>query len=121
MLDTPDDISRKVRRAETDSGNEIVYDPDAGSGVSNLLGILAACTGRTPDDCADGLRSYGDLKSHTAEAVIETLRPVQERYRELERSPDVVTKVLQQGAEKAQPIATATLERARRARGLLAI
>ena len=121
LLDPPDEIRRKIRRATTDSRDDVVFDPETRPGVSNLLTILSACSdiGST-EQCADTVTSYGALKSATTEAVIELLRPLQDRYKDYEANPDVVTDVLRQGRERAQPIATATLERVRNARGLMA-
>ncbi len=88
-------------------------------GVSNLLSILAAATDRTPEDVAAGYTQYGRLKADAAEAVVELLRPLQERYRELEGDPSGVAKVLAGGADMAQAMAVPTLARAREALGLL--
>jgi tryptophanyl-tRNA synthetase len=119
VLDDPADIERKIKRAVTDTGTDVRYDPEQKPGVSNLLSILAATTGRTPEEAARGYTQYGPLKADTAESVIEALRPVQERYRELEADPGEVAATLRKGAEKAQAVAAATLARARKALGLL--
>jgi tryptophanyl-tRNA synthetase len=96
-----------------------VYDPEGRPGVSNLLEILGAATGRTPEQAAKGYTQYGPLKAETAEAVVELLRPVQARYRELEADPGAVTALLAKGAGKARAVARATLRRAKDAIGLL--
>src|SRR3954449_9839922 len=93
VLDPPEVIRRKFKRAVTDSGTEIVYDPDTKPGVSNLLSILAAVRGGTPEAAAEGITSYGQLKTAAAEAVIEALRPVQERYAELSADPGEVNRL----------------------------
>ncbi len=80
MLDSPADIMRKFKRAVTDSDSDVHYDPVNKPGVSNLLDILAAVTGRTVDEAARGYTQYGPLKSDTADAVVELLRPVQDRF-----------------------------------------
>jgi tryptophanyl-tRNA synthetase len=95
------------------------FDPALKPGVSNLLSILGVCTGEDPVALADRYSQYGPLKSDTADAVIELLRPLQERYASLEADPASVTKALARGAERAQGIAAVTLERAKRAIGLL--
>jgi hypothetical protein len=87
VLDDAGDIERKVKRAVTDSDNEVHFDPDGKPGVSNLLSILGASTGRSPVEAATGIESYGDLKTTTADAVVEMLRPIQARYRELAADP----------------------------------
>ena len=73
-------VEKKIKRAVTDTETEVRYDPVAKPGVSNLLSILAAATGRTPDECAGGYSQYGPLKADTAAAVVELLAPVQQRY-----------------------------------------
>ncbi|MDQ4068719.1 MAG: tryptophan--tRNA ligase [Actinomycetota bacterium] len=119
VLDDPDTIRRKFKRAVTDTGTDVAFDPDKKPGVSNLLQILGAVTGRAPADVAEGYSQYGPLKADTAEAVVELLRPVRERYYELAADPEGVRATLQRGAEKAEAVAAATLARARDAMGLL--
>jgi tryptophanyl-tRNA synthetase len=120
VLDPPDVIQRKFKRAVTDSGTEVAYDLDSKPGVSNLLSILAAATGSTPETAAEGLASYGALKTAVGDAVVEALRPVQKRYAELSNDPAEVGRLLAVGAEKARSVAAKTLARARDALGLLA-
>jgi tryptophanyl-tRNA synthetase len=120
VLDRPQDIDRKVRKAVTDTETSVRYDPEAKPGVSNLLELLAAATGGDPAALADGYTSYGPLKADVAEALIDLLRPVQERYEELKAQPDYVLSVLSDGAARAHTVAAATLDRAMRAVGLLA-
>ncbi|MFM9613383.1 tryptophan--tRNA ligase [Streptomyces niveiscabiei] len=119
LLDEPDTIRKKVLRAVTDSGREVVYDRAASPGVANLLEILAACTGGNPEDLSGVHKSYGALKADTAEAVIETLRPVQARHQELCAEPGHVEGVLREGAERARAMARPTVDAAYRAIGLL--
>jgi len=119
VLDDPAVIERKFKRAVTDAGTEVCFDPDKKPGVANLLQILAAATGRRPDDVAEGYDRYGSLKTDTAEAVIELLRPVREGYAELASDPEAVRATLGRGATKAGAVAAGTLARAREAIGLL--
>ena len=119
VLDPPDVVLRKFKRAVTDSGSDVVYDPADKPGVANLLSILAAVTGTTPQAAAAGFTQYGALKTATGEAVVEALRPVQERYRALEDDPAEVGRLLAVGAHKARDVAAKTLERAHRNIGLL--
>jgi tryptophanyl-tRNA synthetase len=119
LLDDPSEITRKIRRAVTDAEPEVRYHPDTKPGVSNLLTILGAATGRTPQEAAAGYTQYGPLKADTAEAVVELFRPVQERYRELEADRGTTDAVLRKGAQKAEQVAATTLARAQRAIGLL--
>ncbi|MEU3952032.1 tryptophan--tRNA ligase [Streptomyces achromogenes] len=119
LLDEPDVVRKKVLRAVTDSGREVVYDRVARPGLANLLDILAACAGGSPESLAAGYDSYGALKKDTAEAVVEVLRPVRDRHRELCADPAYVEGVLRDGAEKARALARPTVDAAYRAIGLL--
>jgi len=119
ILDPPDVIEKKVKRAVTDSNDEVFFDTEKKPGVSNLLSILGAATGKTPQEACDGITRYGDLKSATAEAVVELLRPVQEKYHTLADDPGETNRLIAKGAEKAREIASATLSRARENIGLL--
>ncbi|MEE1564306.1 MAG: tryptophan--tRNA ligase, partial [Acidimicrobiales bacterium] len=107
------------KRAVTDSDGEVRFDVAAKPGVSNLLSILGAATGREPDEASEDIDRYGDLKAATAEAVIEMLRPIQARYHELAADPAETSRLLAVGADKAAEVASTTLERARRNIGLL--
>ena len=119
MLDGPDEIRRKVKRAVTDTDGEVRYDPAAKPGLSNLLELLAAATGSTPKEVAGSYQRYGDLKVDVAEALVELLRPVRERREALAADPDAVTSLLATGADKAREVASATYRRAASAIGLL--
>ncbi|GHH85521.1 tryptophan--tRNA ligase 1 [Streptomyces sulfonofaciens] len=119
LLDEPDVVRRKVLRAVTDSGQDVVYDRAARPGVSNLLEILSACSGDAPEALSSSYRSYGALKKDTAEAVVEVLRPVQQRHRELVADPAYVERVLRSGAERARAAARPRVDAAHRAIGLL--
>jgi tryptophanyl-tRNA synthetase len=119
LLDDPEMIARKFRRAVTDSGTEVRYDPAEQPGVSNLLEILGAATGQSPAELAKGYTQYGPLKTDAGDAVIELLTPIQRRYRELLDDPGELAGLLRKGADKAGEIASATLERAYRSIGLL--
>ncbi|TVT62303.1 tryptophan--tRNA ligase [Amycolatopsis rhizosphaerae] len=101
VLDEPDLIRRKIRRAVTDTQSTPAYEPEERPGVSNLLEILAACTGTTPQEAAGQHASYGALKEATADAVIETLRPVRERTRELLTDPAELERIRKAGASRA--------------------
>lgn len=121
LLDPPDLLRRKLRRAVTDPDPVVGYDPVARPGVANLLEILAGCTG-TGQDPAGLAASFGScqqLKEATAEAVIGLLTPIQHRYAELAADPGQVRTVLAAGAVRARERAAGTVARARRAIGLL--
>jgi tryptophanyl-tRNA synthetase len=118
VLDDPKVIERKFKRAVTDSGSEVRYDPESKPGVSNLLSILGAATGADPGALAERYDQYGPLKADTAEAVIELLRPLQERFAALAADPAETARILALGAEKARKMAAPTLARARASIGL---
>ncbi len=119
LLDEPEVILRKFKRAVTDSGTEIRRGPDK-PGVSNLLDLYAAVRRITPAEAeaafADA-RGYGDLKAGVAEAVAERLAPVRERYPALREDEAGLERVLAAGAEKARAMASPTLADARAAMG----
>ncbi|MEU5089011.1 tryptophan--tRNA ligase [Streptomyces sp. NPDC021356] len=119
LLDEPEVARKKVMRAVTDSGRDVVYDRQERPGVANLLEILAACEGGDPQDLSGAYESYGALKKDAAEAVVELLRPVQERHRELCTDPGYLEGVLRAGAQKAREMARPTVDAAYRAIGLL--
>ena len=95
------------------------YDPAGKPGVSNLLSILGAVTDRSPEDVAETYSQYGPLKVDTAEAVVELLRPIQERFHELADDPAGTGELLAIGAEKAQVVASDVYARAVEHIGLL--
>jgi tryptophanyl-tRNA synthetase len=119
MRDEPRLIQRKVSRAVTDSDSEVRYDPEAKPGVSNLLDILAAVSGGDPTELAGRFTSYGELKKHTAEAVIAMLEPIQRRADTLLVDEPRLLELLRRGAEKASAQADPVLARARSAIGLI--
>ena len=119
LLDDPKVIEKKIKRAVTDTDSEVRFDVAAKPGVSNLLSILGAVTGRTPEQAAEGYTQYGPLKADTAAAVIERLSPIQARFAELAADPAETQRLLAIGAAKASERAAATLGRARDALGLL--
>jgi len=118
VLDDPRDIERKFKRAVTDSEPEVRYDPVAKPGVSNLLSILGAATGRAPEDVAEDYTQYGPLKADAAAAVIDLVTPIRSRFDELAADPVETARLLRLGASKADAIATPVLDRARAAIGL---
>jgi len=119
VLDDPAAILKKFKRAVTDSDSEVRFDREQKPGVSNLLEILAACTGDTPEALASRYTQYGPLKSDTGEAVIELLRPIQVRYHELMDDRGQLQALLRKGAERARAVASATLARAQANVGML--
>jgi tryptophanyl-tRNA synthetase len=121
VLDPPKTIEKKIKSAVTDSGSEIRHDRDEKPGVSNLIEIYAAATGASIPDVErefDG-KQYGAFKVAVAEAVVEMLRPLQQRYDELAADPAEVDRHLAHGAARAAAIAEPILQRAIAATGLL--
>ncbi|MGW7272069.1 tryptophan--tRNA ligase [Streptomyces sp. NPDC054864] len=119
LLDEPDVVRKKIMRAVTDSGSEVEYDREAKPGIANLLEILAACEGGNPEGLSGVYETYGALKKDTADAVVELLRPLQEKHKELVADPTYVEEVLRRGAERARAMARPTVDTAYRAIGLL--
>ncbi|MFT7645604.1 MAG: tryptophanyl-tRNA synthetase [Candidatus Poriferisodalaceae bacterium] len=112
-------IEKKFKRAVTDSESEVRFDVAEKPGVSNLLSILGAATGRSPEGIAGEFTQYGSLKVAAAEAVIALLEPVQARYSELMADPAELHRMIERGATKAETVAAPTLARAREAMGFL--
>jgi tryptophanyl-tRNA synthetase len=111
VLDEPATIEKKIKRAVTDSGSDIVRGPDK-PGVTNLIDILAVARGTTPEAVEQDMRSargYGDLKAATAQAVVEMLAPLRERYVDLRADEPRLDAILAEGAEKAAELARETL------------
>lgn len=118
VLDEPDLVRRKVVRAVTDNLGQVRHAPDEQPGVANLLEILAACEGGTPHSAASGVDTYAALKERVAEAVVEELRPVRERARELLDDPAELDRVRARGAQRASERGRERLEAAKRLVGL---
>jgi tryptophanyl-tRNA synthetase len=119
VLDEPATVVKKVRSAVTDSGTEVVRNPDK-AGVSNLIEILAAVRGTAPEDVErefDG-SGYGVFKQAVADAVVGYLAPIRERYQQLRADQPALELILAQGANKARSIAGETLVGVREAMGV---
>ncbi|NQY57184.1 MAG: tryptophan--tRNA ligase [Ilumatobacteraceae bacterium] len=122
LVDEPAAVLKKFKRAVTDSdtgADAVRFDRDTKPGVANLLEINAAITGRSPADVAEDYEQYGALKVDTGEAVVATLEPIRTRYLELLDDRGELARRLRVGADKAREVATATLDRAQRAIGML--
>ncbi|BAC13164.1 tryptophanyl-tRNA synthetase [Oceanobacillus iheyensis HTE831] len=119
MLDEPKRIEKKIKSAVTDSEGIVKFDKENKPGVSNLLTIYSSCTGESIADLEkkyDG-KGYGDFKQGVANAVIDTLRPIQEKYEQLIQS-DELDAILDQGRDKASFSAGKTIKKAKKAMGL---
>jgi tryptophanyl-tRNA synthetase len=119
MFDSPDEIEKKIKKSVTDNDGDVRFDWENKPGVSNLLEILSACTSSPVETVGVSFRGYGDLKKATADALIETLSPVQKRYRELLSDPAELDRLAADGAHKATAVARHTYETAANAMGLL--
>lgn len=117
LLDDADAISRKIKRAVTDSGSEIVFD-ESRPAINNLLTIFRLLTGKSEEECVAHFegKGYGQLKAELAEITVEFLRPFQERVRQYDDK--TLLGVLEPGAEKARAIASETLSSAYSAMGI---
>ena len=120
VLDKPEDIRRKLKRAVTDSDGEIRYDPENKPGVSNLLTILSVLKKQDMDATVSSLQGlgYGALKEAVAEAVVAELSPIQARYNEIIADKDALAAMLKRNAEKAQYLAQKTLRKVYKKVGL---
>lgn len=119
VLDDLGDVARKIRRAVTDTDNEVRFDPEAKPGVSNLLSILSACTGTDPDTLAGQYSQYGPLKADCADAVVALLEPIQQRFAEYQADPAGTRAVLAAGADKARAMAEPKMALVRERLGLV--
>ena len=117
--DEPEAIVKKVKRAQTDSGSEVVRGPDK-AGITNLIEISAVVRGVEPEQVEREFagQGYGAFKQSVGEAIAETLAPVRERYRELRADEGAIETALRQGAERAREIAGPTMAEVHSAMGL---
>lgn len=115
LMDDPDTIMRKCKRAITDSEGQILY-RDEQPGIKNLIDIYSASTGKTPDEVVkefDG-KGYGELKMAVGEAVVSVLKPLQDRVAELNKDKGYIDSVIKNNAEKANYYSTKTLRKVQR-------
>ncbi|WP_183011200.1 tryptophan--tRNA ligase [Helicobacter pylori] len=118
LLDEPDIIVRKIKKAATDSMGVIAFD-EKREGVFNLLNIYMLLSDESPEKIEERFKNkgYGDFKKELAEVMIQALKPIQERYKEI--SDDEVKAVLNGGVEKARPLAQMTYQKAKELMGLV--
>lgn len=119
LLDDDASISKKFKRAVTDSDSEVKYDIANKPGVSNLLDILSASTGKTVDQLVSQYNQYGALKSDTGDAVIAVVEPIRTRFQELMQDKGELARLLSIGNERARNVAAVTLQRAHNSIGFL--
>ncbi len=120
LLDPLDRAANKIKRAVTDSGSEVKRG-EGKEGIVNLMSIYGACTGKSFDEIESEFegRGYGDFKKSVAEAVVETLRPIQEKYADLMKNKDYLKQVYKSGAERASRVANRTLAKVYRKVGFI--
>ncbi|MDU9719977.1 tryptophan--tRNA ligase [Helicobacter pylori] len=118
LLDEPDIIVKKIKKAATDSMGVIAFD-EKREGVFNLLNIYMLLSNESPENIEERFKNkgYGDFKKELAEVMIQALKPIQERYKEI--SDDEVKAVLNGGVEKARPLAQMTYQKAKELMGLV--
>ncbi|MBI1960950.1 MAG: tryptophan--tRNA ligase [Candidatus Liptonbacteria bacterium] len=119
--DEPDEIKKKIARAVTDSGRDIAYDPRKKPAISNLLGIYAGIADTTTAEAAQTFSgaSYAEFKIALAELLIAHFAPFRETKQRLLNNPSALIKIIRQGDKKADAIASAKLEKVKRAVGIL--
>ncbi|HLS23190.1 MAG TPA: tryptophan--tRNA ligase [Pseudogracilibacillus sp.] len=119
MLDTPKQIEKKIKSAVTDSDMDIKFDRENKPGVSNLLSIYASCKNKSIEEVETHFagKGYGDLKQEVADAVLEVIVPIQEKYETLINSPEL-DDILSEGAKKANEVAEITLAKVKKKMGL---
>ena len=112
LTDDSDTILKKFKRAVTDSENLVRYDKENKPGISNLMSIYSAITGKTNEEIEREFegKGYGDFKKQVSECVVEELKPIQERYNELIENPEYLESIYKKGAERAKAIADKTLK-----------
>jgi tryptophanyl-tRNA synthetase len=120
LLDTPEVTLKKFKSSVTDNGKEIKFDEKLKPGISNLLTIHSALSGKSVSDLESEFsgKGYGDFKSAVAEVVIAKLEPISKRTNELMDDPAELSRVLSNGAQKASEVASTTLKAAYSAIGL---
>ena len=112
LMDDPDTIIRKFKRAVTDSEGQIVYREEQ-PGIRNLIDIYSACTGKTPEQVEAEFagKGYGEFKMAVGEAVVDVLKPLQDRFHDLSQNKDYIDSVIKNNAEKASYYANKTLRK----------
>ena len=116
LLDKPEDVRRKIKRAVTDSEAAIRFDPEEKPGMSNLLSIISGLTGDPMESLVASLQGggYGGLKTRAADAIIETLQPIQAEYARIIADKATLQAVLDRGALEASRRANRTLDKVKR-------
>ena len=121
LLEDPAAVAKKIKSAVTDTGRDVAADPENKPGITNLLTIHAAFSGKTVTALEEEYagRGYGDFKKDTAEVVVAALGPIQERYRRWADDPEGLDTILAEGAERARAVAEQTMATVRDRIGFL--
>ncbi len=121
LIDTPDVILKKIRKAKTDSDGAIKYDIKNKPGISNLLSIYSIISGKKIEELEKEFerKTYGEFKNTVGEAIIEELRPIQKKYNEIINDEDYLKSVYIKGAQQAQKLAKKTLKEVYKKIGLV--
>lgn len=120
LSDSPDEIRKKIKKAVTDSGKEVVFNPDQKPAISNLITIYHLLSGKeikVIEEMYVG-KSYANFKSDLAEVVVDFLKPFQTKYAELKNDPAYVLSVLTKSEERAKVLASSTLQEVKEKMGL---
>jgi len=122
LTDTPEVIKGKIKKAVTDSGSEIKYNPENKPAISNLLTIYSLVTDKPIEQLEKDYKdhtSYADFKKDVADAVVEFLTPFQKKFNDLLEKPKEIKKILEDGAKEAREISEKTLREAKKKMGLI--
>jgi tryptophanyl-tRNA synthetase len=124
LLDPPNVIMGKIKKAVTDSGGDIIYNPAEKPGVSNLLAIYAAVADKTIDDAGrefEGVTGYGAFKEKVGEAVVAALSPLQKRFDEIVSDKAYLDGIMSENAERAGKLARRTLSKVKKKVGFVSL
>ncbi len=119
LTDAPAEIERKIKKAVTDTENEVRFDWEKKPGLSNLLEIFSCFSGEKPEEIAQRYSRYGDLKDDLTALVVESLAPIAQRYPDLRANPQALRSIVEHGATKAADVSGPVYKRAAHAMGLL--
>ena len=119
LTDSPAEIERKIKKAVTDTENEVRFDWEKKPGLSNLLEIFSCFSGEKPEAIAKRYSRYGDLKDDLTAVVVQSLAPIAQRYPDLRANPQALMSIVEHGAKKAADVSGPVYKRAAHAMGLL--
>lgn len=120
IIEDPKSIEKKIKSAATDSGTEVTFDPENKPGLANLLSIYSVLSGKSTDEIVKAYegKMYGHLKVDLADLLVQTLRPVQDKYHDLMKNKDHLDQMMKMGSDKARAIAAKTLDSVYKSVGL---